>query len=134
MGLFKKEPPEKKAYWKAFGAMMKKPNAETFAAMEEACRAWPEGWQGYLFMALAYDVACAKIPFDPEKGAAYHKLAKEAGKKAEVLGIVAKADGEKAAARADQETDRLQAQLREAAEQHRPQVLAEIRKIVLGQS
>ena len=82
MGLFKKEPPEKKAYWKAFGAMMKKPNAETFAAMEEACRAWPEGWQGYLFMALAYDVACAKIPFDPEKGAAYHKLAKEAGKKA----------------------------------------------------
>ena len=34
MGLFKKEPPEKKAYWKAFGAMMKKPNAETFAAME----------------------------------------------------------------------------------------------------
>ena len=58
----------------------------------------------------------------------------EAGKKAEVLGIVAKADGEKAAARADQETDRLQAQLREAAEQRRPQVLAEIRKIVLGQS
>ena len=86
MGLFKKEPPEKKAYWKAFGAMMKKPNAETFAAMEEACRAWPEGWQGYLFMALAYDVACAKIPFDPEKGAAYHKLAKEAGKRPEATG------------------------------------------------
>ena len=62
------------------------------------------------------------------------KAVKEAGKKAEVLGIVAKADGEKAAARADQETDRLQAQLREAAEQRRPQVLAEIRKIVLGQS
>ena len=61
-------------------------------------------------------------------------IAKEAGKKAEVLGIVAKADGEKAAARADQETDRFQAQLREAAEQRRPQVLAEIRKIVLGQS
>ena len=82
MGLFKKEPPEKKAYWKAFGAMIKKPNAETFTAMEEASRAWPEGWQGYLFMGLAYDVACAKIPFDPEKGAGYHKLAKEAGKKA----------------------------------------------------
>lgn len=62
------------------------------------------------------------------------KAVKEAGKKAEVLGIVAKADGEKAAARADQETDRFQAQLREAAEQRRPQVLAEIRKIVLGQS
>ena len=62
------------------------------------------------------------------------KAVKEAGKKAEVLGIVAKAGGEKAAARADQETDRIQAQLREAAEQRRPQVLAEIRKIVLGQS
>ena len=54
---------------------MKKPNAETYAAMEEACRAWPEGWQGYLFMALAYDVACAQITFYPERGAAYLKLA-----------------------------------------------------------
>ncbi len=82
MGLFKKEPPEKKMYWKAFAAMMKKPTEETFTAMEEASRAWPEGWQGYLFMGLAYDVACGKIPFDPEKGAGYHKLAKEAGQKA----------------------------------------------------
>ena len=62
------------------------------------------------------------------------KAVKEAGKKAEVLGIVAMADGEKAAARADQETDRLQAQLREAAEQRRPQVLAQVPESITGQS
>lgn len=83
MGLFKKEPAEKKAYWKAFGDAMKKPNADTFAAMEAASRAWPTGWQGYLLMGLCYDLACAKIPFDPNKAAEYHKLAKAAGKEAQ---------------------------------------------------
>ena len=62
------------------------------------------------------------------------KAVKEAGKKAEVLGIVAKADGEKARPGQTRRPTGSQAQLREAAEQRRPQVLAEIRKIVLGQS
>ena len=52
MGLFSKEPAEKKAYWKAFDAMLSKPNPKTFAAVEEASKAWPSGWQGYLFIAL----------------------------------------------------------------------------------
>ena len=81
MGLFSKEPAEKKAYWKAFDAMLSKPNPKTFAAVEEASKAWPSGWQGYLFIALCYDLASNKMPFDPEKADGYHKLAKEAGKR-----------------------------------------------------
>lgn len=52
MGLFSKESAEKKAYDKAFIAMLSKPNDKTFAAMETASQNWPTGWQGYLFMGL----------------------------------------------------------------------------------
>lgn len=67
MGLFSKEPAEKKAYWKAFDAMLSKPNEKTFAAMEAASMNWPSGWQGHLFMGLCYDLASCKMPFAPDK-------------------------------------------------------------------
>lgn len=82
MGLFSKEPAEKKAYDKALVAMISKPNDKTFEAMEAASKNWPTGWQGYLFMGLCYDLASCKMPFDPDKADIYHKKAKEAGKKA----------------------------------------------------
>ena len=63
MGLFNKEPAEKKEYWKAFGDALKKPSADAFAALEAASRNWPAGWQGYLLMGLCYDLACGKLPF-----------------------------------------------------------------------
>ncbi len=40
MGLFSKEPAEKKAYDKALIAMLSKPNAKTMAAMEDASAKW----------------------------------------------------------------------------------------------
>ena len=82
MGLFSKEPAEKKAYWKAFDAMLSKPNEKTFAAMEAASMNWPSGWQGHLFMGLCYDLASCKMPFAPDKADICHSKAKEAGKKA----------------------------------------------------
>ena len=83
MGLFNKEPAEKKEYWKAFGDALKKPSADAFAALEAASRNWPTGWQGYFLMGLCYDLACGKLPFDPDKAAECHKLAKAAGKEAQ---------------------------------------------------
>ena len=82
MGLFSKEPAEKKAYDKALVAMLSKPNEKTFAAMEAASMNWPSGWQGYLFMGLCYDLASCKMPFAPDKADICHSKAKEAGKKA----------------------------------------------------
>ena len=81
MGLFSKEPAEKKAFWKAFDSACSKPGEKTFPALEEACKAWPIGWQGYFLMALAYDLA-AGVPFDPAKAAEYHTKAREAAAKA----------------------------------------------------
>lgn len=78
MGLFSKEPAEKKAYWKAFSAALGKQNDKTFAELESACKAWQSGWQGYLFMGMCYDLAVSKIPFDPKKAVEYHQLAKVA--------------------------------------------------------
>ena len=82
MGLFSKEPAEKKVYNKALVAMLSKPNEKTFAAMEAASMNWPSGWQGYLFMGLCYDLASCKMPFAPDKADICHSKAKEAGKKA----------------------------------------------------
>jgi len=82
MGLFSKEPAEKKAYDKALIAMLSKPNAKTMAAMEDASAKWPGGWQGYLFIGLCYDLASCKMPFDPGRADLYHQKAKEAGRKA----------------------------------------------------
>lgn len=81
MGLFSKTPPEKKTFDKALSSAMSKPNEKSFDALEKACQAWPTGWQGYLFMGLAYDLACG-VPFDPDKAAGIHYKAKEAGKQA----------------------------------------------------
>ena len=82
MGLFSKEPAEKKAYDKALIAMLSKPNAKTMAAMEDASAKWPGGWQGYLFIGLCYDLASCKMPFDPGRADLYHQKSKEAGRKA----------------------------------------------------
>ena len=43
MGLFSKEPAEKKVYNKALVAMLSKPNEKTFAAMEAASMNRPSG-------------------------------------------------------------------------------------------
>lgn len=81
MGLFTKEPAEKKAYWKALNKAIGKPNEKNFAALEEACSAWPTGWQGYFLMGLCYDLASG-VDFDPEKAAGYHAKAKKAAEAA----------------------------------------------------
>ena len=81
MGLFSKEPAEKKVYNKALVAMLSKPNEKTFAAMEAASMNWPSGWQGYLFMGLCYDLASCKMPFAPDKADICHSKAKEAEKR-----------------------------------------------------
>lgn len=80
MGLFNKEPAEKKAFWKAFDAARSKPGEKTFPELEKACAAWPISWQGYLLMGLCYDLG-AGVPFDENKAGEYHYRAKEAGKK-----------------------------------------------------
>lgn len=80
MGLFNKQPAEEKAYWKAFAAALKKPSADTFAALEEAGKAWPNGWEGYFLMGLSYDLA-AGVEFHPDKAAEYHYKAKDIGAK-----------------------------------------------------
>lgn len=82
MGLFSKEPPEKKAYWKALSSAIGKPNEKNFAALESACGAYAAGWQGWLFMELCYDMA-AGVSFDPDKAKGYHAKALRA---AEVAG------------------------------------------------
>lgn len=82
MGFFSKEPPEKKAYWKALSAAIGKPNEKNFTALESACGAYAAGWQGWLFMELCYDMA-AGVSFDPDKAKGYHAKALRA---AEVAG------------------------------------------------
>lgn len=83
MGFFTKEPAEKKAFQKAFNAALSRQNEENFKVLEQACRAWPTGWQGYFLMGLSYDLAVGKIPFDADKAARYHQLTKQAGKAAQ---------------------------------------------------
>ena len=80
MGLFSKEPAEKKAYGKAFDSARSKPCEKTFAELEKACEAWGISWQGYLLMGICYDLG-AGVPFDENKAAGYHAKAKEAGRK-----------------------------------------------------
>ncbi|MDE7354356.1 MAG: hypothetical protein K2O06_15095 [Acetatifactor sp.] len=75
MGLFTKEPVEKKAYWKALETALKKPSEKTFPALEAACGAWQDNWQGWLLMALCYDTASG-VEFSPEKAAGYHAKVK----------------------------------------------------------
>lgn len=81
MGLFTKEPAEKKAYWKAFKKAIEKSNEKNFTALEAASSAWPTGWQGYFYMGLCYDLASC-VGFDPEKAAGYHEKAKKAAEAA----------------------------------------------------
>lgn len=80
MGLFSREPAEKKAFWKAFDSALSKPGDKTFPALEEACKAWPVGWQGYFLMAICYDLGVG-VPFDPVKAADYHYETQETARK-----------------------------------------------------
>ena len=80
MGLFSKEPAEKKAFWKAFDSACSKPGEKTFPEVEAACKAWRVGWQGYFLMAMCYDLGVG-VPFDPAKAADYHYETKEAARK-----------------------------------------------------
>ncbi len=59
---------------------------------------------------------------------------KEAGKKADILCGVARADGEKLKVRANQETLEEQEKMKLAAKAAFPRAAEEIRKIVLGQA
>lgn len=84
MGLFSKKakiPPEQKNYLDAFAKAFAKPDEEkTFAPLREACKAFPVGWEAWLFMGLSYDLAIG-VPFNPEKAAECHYQAKQAGKR-----------------------------------------------------
>lgn len=81
MGLFNREPAEKIAYKKALSSMISKPNEKTFAAMEEASKAWQGGWHGYWYMGLAYGMASG-VPYSPERAKQCRQLAMTEAKKA----------------------------------------------------
>ena len=81
MGLFNREPAEKTAYKKALSSMISKPNEKTFAAMEEASKAWQGGWHGYWYMGLAYGMASG-VPYSPERAQQCRQLAMTEAKKA----------------------------------------------------
>ena len=87
-GLFSKESKEEKAFWKSYKAAYSSKKEKNLRELENALKAYPSGWQGYLLSGLYYDFGLGKIAVDENKAKEYQFKTESAVKGTEYEGWV----------------------------------------------